>query len=136
MTRFETNGQAFETCNYRSRALGLARLGRPGRAGEVKPAAMPITVLDNRDAAAIQPAAPAAVMPGQDIPRPQPLVVSETPPFVEEPAPSIAPPTMSTWSPGAIALPNPQVPQAAEWSALDLAGLARWADVQELSGRQ
>ena len=92
---------------------------------------MPITVLDNSDAATIQPNAAGVVVLGQYIPRPQPIIAPVPPPSFEEPPPSIGPPA------GAIALPNPQIPQAAIWTAaMDLASLARWPDVQELSGRQ
>lgn len=67
-----------------------------------QPAAMPITVLDNRDAA--EP------MPGQYVPQPQRVVAPEPLPPFDDPPPSIAPPA------GAIDLPNPQVPQAAVWT--------------------
>ncbi len=86
--------------------LGWAILATPVLA---QPSAMPITVLDNRGAAMIQPDATPSVMPGQYVPR-QPLVVPEPQPGIEEPAPYITPPA------GALAPPNPQVPQAAVWT--------------------
>ncbi len=88
--------------------IWAAVLATPAHA---QPAAMPITVLDNSDAATIQPNAAGVVVLGQYIPRPQPIIAPVPPPSFEEPPPSIGPPA------GAIALPNPQIPQAAVWTA-------------------
>ncbi|MGO9110593.1 MAG: DUF1207 domain-containing protein [Thermoguttaceae bacterium] len=88
--------------------LGWILLATPAHA---QPDAMPLTVLDNRSAALIQPSAADSVLPRQYMRGPQSMVVADPPPPLEDPAPSIAAPA------GAIALPNTQVPQAAVWSA-------------------
>src|SRR5271157_1116622 len=76
-----------------------------------QPDAMPITLLDNRGAALVQPAATEPIMPSQYMRGPQPMVVSDTPPPLDDLAPSITPPATT-------ALPNnAQVPQAAPWTA-------------------
>ena len=89
--------------------LGWATLATSAHA---QPAAMPITVLDNRDAAqpaGPQPGGPRPDVPGQSMLGPQPMLAPVGPPSFQEPVSGVAPP------PGAIALPNPQVPPAAAW---------------------
>ena len=86
--------------------LGWAVLPMPAHA---QPATMPITVLDNRGATVIESDEP--VLPRQYVPRPQPVIIPDLPLPFEDPPPTVAPPA------GAIALPNPQVPQAAAWTA-------------------
>ena len=92
--------------------LGWTVLATPAHA---QPEAMPITVLDNRDAAVIQVSATEPVMarqymPGQYVPRPQPMVTPGPPQAFDEPVPTIAPPA------GTVALPNSQVPQMVVWT--------------------
>jgi len=87
--------------------LGWAVLAAPAHA---QPEAMPITMLDNRDAMVIPTSATEPVMPGQYVPRPQPMVSPGPPQSFDESLPNIAPPV------GAITLPNPQVPQTAVWT--------------------
>jgi hypothetical protein len=96
--------------------LSWAILATPAHA---QPVAMPITVLDNRDATAVpidatEPLMPRQNMPrqyvpGQYVPGPQPATAPDSQPF-DGPPPDIAPPA------GVIALPNPQVPKAAVWA--------------------
>ena len=88
--------------------LSWAVLATPAHA---QPEAMPITVLDNRDAAVIQPDATDPSCRGNTCLEPQPMSPRIRSHRSKSPAPSIAPPA------GAIALPNPQVPQAAVWTA-------------------
>lgn len=85
--------------------LSWAILAQPAHA---QPAAMPITVLDNRNVAGTQPD---SAMPGPYVPRPQPVLDPGLPPPFEDSPPSVAPPA------GAIALPSPQVPQGTDWTA-------------------
>ena len=87
------------------KAVLLACLGWaiPAMAAFAQPAAMPITVLDNRDAAGVQPNVAGPMTAGQCPPLPQPMIAPAGP--LDEP-PSIAPPA------GTIALPNPQPPPA------------------------
>jgi hypothetical protein len=80
-------------------------------AAHAQPEAMPITVLDNQNVGAGRalPTQPAAA--GRTALAPQPMTALELPPPFEDEVPSIAPPA------GAIALPNPQVPDATDWAA-------------------
>jgi len=91
------------------RIVGAGFLGWFGWAvlatsAHAQPAAMPITVLDNRDPAVVaaNPAEP--TMPGPFATQPQPMIVAAPPPSFEEPLPSIAP-------------PNSQAPPGAAWTA-------------------
>jgi len=88
--------------------IGAVLLGWGGWAilatlAHAQPAAMPITVLDNRDNSGPAPIATGPGVPGQFAPRPQPMIVSGVQPSFEEQLPSIAP-------------PNPQGPPSAVWT--------------------
>ena len=74
---------------------------------------MPLTLLDKRDAAVIHADATESidVFGPPYAPKPQPVIMPRVPPSFDEPPPCIAPPA------GAIALPNPQIPQPAVWTA-------------------
>jgi len=69
-----------------------------------QPAAMPITVLDNRGSGATAAFAAEPDMPVQYAPRPQPIIDSGAPPAFEAPLPSIAPSTPAG-PPGAVWAP-------------------------------
>ena len=87
--------------------LGWAILATPAHA---QPDAMPITVLDNRDLAVVQPDATDPFMPRRYVPKPQPMATPDPLQPFEDPVPGIAPPA------GAIVLPNPQDPQTGVWT--------------------
>jgi len=74
-----------------------------------QPEAMPITVLENQNSGVIQAYATETLPAAR--PTLQPMTTLEVPPPFEDTVPSIAPPA------GAIALPNPQIPQTEDWAA-------------------
>ena len=87
--------------------IGWILLATPAHAAA--PQAMPITVLKNGDAAMLGDATQ-SVIPGQYVPRPEPMVPLGPQQFLEQPVPSIGPPV------GDNPLPNLPVPQSGDWA--------------------
>jgi hypothetical protein len=94
----------------RALLLGTVGLGLPAAPALAQPEAMPITVLDNRNAAVMPAIATEPGQPGPYAPRPTPMVVAGPTPSFEEPSPSISPPAY------AASLPNSGTPQTAVWA--------------------
>ena len=124
-----TNGKLFETWNPWAVLLGWLSWAVLATPAHAQPEAMPITVLDNRDVLPILQ--PEPVMPGPYVPEPQPLVAPGSATVVRRACARHRPARRRHCPAESAGSASGRLD-----GAVDLASLARWADVQELSGRQ